>query len=192
MIQSTSFRTNEVSVCRTNLGRVQARVRQLPMWRAPDQESLSLQSTLLPQQEQQGTRNSHDSLFQRRHSGSQDIDCTRTQASEQHNELPHGLQQALLSEAALGPTADLSNMQLDLDNATLATALGLGSENVLAQFHRTLGDQAGQSPSELNTILAASLGVRSMHQPESTWFFVYMAGLSSLSVVGPTEPYQLC
>ena len=162
------------------------------MWRATDQDSLSLQSTLLPQQQQQGTHNSHDSLFQRRHSGSQDIDCTRTQASEQHNELPHGLQQALLSEAAQGPTADHSNMQLDLDNVTLATALGLGGDNVLAQFHRTLRDQDGQSPSELNAVLPASLGVRSMHQPEGTWFLVYTAGLSSLSVVGPREPYQLC
>lgn len=137
------------------------------MWRAPDQESLSLQSNLLLQQQQE-TRTSHDSLFQRHHSGPQDTDCARTQASEQNHDLPHGLQQALLSEAAQGPTADLSNMQLDLDNVTLATALGLGSENVLAQFHRTLGDQAGQSPSELNAVLAASLGVRSLHQLLST------------------------
>lgn len=134
------------------------------MWRAPDQELLSLQSNLLLQQQQQGTRSSHDSLFQRRHLGPQSTDCTRIQASEQHHDLPHGLQQALLSEAAQGPTADLPNMQLDLDNVTLATAVGFGSESVLAHFHRSLGDQARQSPSELNAVLAASLGVRVLYQ----------------------------
>ena len=133
------------------------------MWRAPDQESLGLHGSLLLEQQQQGAQDSHDSLFQRRHSGPTDTGCTLTHASEQHKDLPHGLQQALLAEAEQGPT-DLSNMQLDLDKVTLATVLGLGSESVLAQFHRTLGNQAGQSSLELNAVLAASPGVRSLRQ----------------------------
>lgn len=129
-----------------------------------DQDVIRSQNTLLLQQ---GTRHSHesqshDSLFPRQQQAqlSQDTDCTRTQAPEQNIELPHGLQQTLLPEAASGPATDFSNMQLDLDNVTLATALGLGGGNLLAQFHRTFGDQNGQAPSELSDLLAATLGVR--------------------------------
>lgn len=130
------------------------------MWRASDQDVAGSQNTLLLQQ----ATSHHDSLFPRQQQAqlSQDTDCTRTQAPE-YNELPHGLQQTLLSEAASGPATDLSNMQLDLDNVTLATALGLGGGNLLAQFHRN-----GQPPSELSDFLAATLGVRVMHQLTSS------------------------
>ena len=146
-------------VSQSNIGRAQTRLRQLHMWGASDQEPLGLESTLLLERQQHWTRSSHDSLFQRHHhaqlSDSQDNGCTRTLASQENSNLQH----ALLLQAAPGPTADLSNMQLDLDNITLATALGLGGENVLAQFHRSLSDQAGQSSPKLSAVLATSHAV---------------------------------
>lgn len=157
------------------------------MWKASDQDVVGSQSILLLQQE---TRN--ESLFSRQQQAklSQDTDCTRTQAPEQNNELPHGLQQTLLSEAANGPATDVSNMQLDLDNVTLATALGLGGGNLLAQFHRTIGDQHGQAPSELSDLLAATLGVRGMHHLRVAPFVVQVGIL--IPSVGPRSSGQLC
>ncbi|KAL3144141.1 hypothetical protein ABBQ32_003930 [Trebouxia sp. C0010 RCD-2024] len=123
------------------------------MWRSSDQEALGLDGTLLLPPQQQGTR-SHDSLVHHAQL-SQDNRCTLATASEIHSGFPHELQQALLSEAVQS-TADHSHTQLDVDNITL---LGLGGDNVLAQFHRSLTDQTGQTLPELHAALAASLGV---------------------------------
>ena len=137
------------------------------MWQASDQEALGLDGRFLPPQQQQVPRNNHDVLFHRQHQTSQ------PQLSEQHsvefaqaqtpgqvnNSVAHVLPQGLLTEAAQGHTADLPNMQLDLDSVTLSAALGLGGDSVLAQFQRSLSDQNVQSSSEFSAILAASLGV---------------------------------
>ena len=83
----------------------------------------------------------------------------QAQLSEHLNSsISQSLPPALLAENGQGHATDLPNLQLDLDNATLSAALGLG-DNFLAQFHRNLGDPGGQPSSELNAILAASLGV---------------------------------
>lgn len=135
------------------------------MWRGSEQETLGLDSSFLSQQQQQTPRSSHDSLFHRQHQTSppqlseqHPAEFDRTQTGGQaNNTIAHGLPQALLAEA--GHAADLPNMQLDLDSVTLSAALGLGGENALVQFQRTLSDQNGQSSSDLSAILAASLGV---------------------------------
>lgn len=136
------------------------------MWRSSDQEALGLDGTLLLPPQQQGTR-SHDSLFQAQLS--QDNRCTLAPASEIHSGFPHGLQQALLTEA-FQSTADHSNIQLDVDNLTLATALGLGGDNVLTQIHRSLTDQTGQTLPELHAALAASLGVLPVTIQTAEWW----------------------
>lgn len=136
------------------------------MWRASEQEALGLDGNFLPQQQQQAPKNSHDNLFHRQHQTSQPQlsaqhtgDFMRAQTPGQaNNVIAHGLPQALLAEAGQGHAADLPNMQLDLDSVTLSAALGLGGDNALAHCQRNLGDQNGQSSSDLSAILAASLG----------------------------------
>lgn len=151
------------------------------MWRSSDQEALGLDGTLLLPPQQQGTR-SHDSLVHHAQL-SQDNRCTLATASEIHSGFPHELQQALLSEAVQS-TADHSHTQLDVDNITL---LGLGGDNVLAQFHRSLTDQTGQTLPELHAALAASLGVLpvTVRTAEGRHAILLTGGLRPLNLVGP-------
>ena len=74
-----------------------------------------------------------------------------------------------LPETLQCQAADLPNMQLVSESGTLQTALGLGGENVLAQFQRNLVDQSGQSSPELGAILAASLGMLPVNSTQSVF-----------------------
>ena len=132
------------------------------MWRGSEQEGLNIDGNYLQPPHQQPPRNTHDALFVHQSpavSEQQISERMQAQLSGQLNSnLTQSLPPALLAEAAQGQAADLPNMQLDLDNATLSAALGLG-DNFLAQFQRSIGDQHAQSSSDFSAILAASLGV---------------------------------
>lgn len=136
------------------------------MWRASHQDGLSFDPNLLQPQHQAVLRTSaHDATFRHQQQASQEVseqhnsECMQAHLSSQLNgNFAHGLPPALLPEAAHGQAADLPNVQLDLDTATLSAALGLG-DNFLAHLHRNIGENTGQSSSELSAILAASLGV---------------------------------